>query len=159
MSYPSILVYDDTAFRLQYPFFANVTTYPEITLQTNFTNGTSYISDYNAGILQGQSRQTALYLMTAHITALNDIIVANNGAAPGYVTNAKIDKISVTLEPPPAKNQFQWWLNLTPWGQQLLALLQVQSAGGWAVGGNPERLGMRRVGGGFGGLRSRFFRG
>jgi hypothetical protein len=146
------LVYNDADFRLAFPFFANATTFPEALLSMNFTNGTNYISDYNAGFLANGNRQYALYLMTAHLTQLGVLIAANNGAAPMIETQATVDKISVTVQPPPQKNQWQYWLNLTPWGAQLLALLQVASAGGWYVGGLPERAAFRRVGGGFGGL-------
>jgi len=55
---------------------------------------------------------------------------ANSGDVAGVVTAATIDKISVTLMPPPGLNQWQWWLNQTPYGQQLLALLQIAAAGG-----------------------------
>lgn len=145
------LTYDDATFRATYSYFASTATYPEVALQNWFTLGTNYVSDYNAGIMQGASRQAALYLMTAHLAALNDLIVADAGAVPGQLVNASIDKVKVTITPPPAPNQWQYWLGLTPWGQMLLALLQAKSAGGWVVGGNPERLGFRRVGGGFGG--------
>lgn len=145
------LVYNDMDFRAAFPFFANMTTYPEAVLSMNFTNGTNYISNYNYGWLQNGNRQFALYLMTAHLTALNDLIVANNGAVPMIETQAKIDKIAVTVKPPPETNQWQYWLNLTPWGAMLLAELQVASAGGWLIGGLPERFAFRRVGGGFGG--------
>lgn len=149
----SVLTYNDTDFRTQIPFFANTTTYPQALMNQFFINGSGYISTYNYGFLNGARRQQGLYLMTAHLAALNDMIIANNGAAPGVVINAEIDKVKVGLQPPPNKNQWQWWLNQTPWGQQLQALLAVASAGGWYVGGMPERLGFRRVGGGFGGFR------
>lgn len=146
-AYPNPLVYTDVDFRVAFPFFANMTTYPQASLQNWFTQGTSYVSAYNRGILRNVNRQLALYQMTAHLAALNDIIVAEAGAAPGLVVSAKIDKIAVTLKPPPSKTQFQWWLNLTPWGQMLLTLLSVRSAGGWNVGGTPELAAFRRVGG------------
>jgi hypothetical protein len=147
--YPNPLVYTDADFRTAFPFFANTITYTEASLQLWFTQGTSYISAYNRGWLRNKNRQLALYQMTAHLAALNDIIVAENNAAPGLAVAARIDKIQVTLMPPPVKSQFQWWLNLTPYGQQLLALLQVRSAGGWSVGGTPELAAFRRVGGVF----------
>lgn len=150
-TYPVTLVYTDADFRLQFPYFASTVTYPQATLQRNFDTGTNYVSAYNYGFLNDAARQTALYMMTAHLTMLNDMLIANAGAPSQMVTRAKIDQIEVTLQPPPEKNQFQWWLNLTQFGQQLLALLQIKSAGGWAVGGLPERRGFRRVGGGFGG--------
>jgi hypothetical protein len=50
---------------------------------------------------------------------------------------ANIDKVNVSLTPPPLKNQWQWWLSISPWGQQLWALLQVNSVGGHYIGGSP----------------------
>lgn len=145
------LVYNDADFRAAFPYFSDMTVYPEATLSMNFTNGTNYISNYNYGFLANGNRQFALYLMTAHLTQLNSMIVANNGAPIMIETQAKIDKIAVTVQPPPSKNQWQYWLNTTPWGAALLAELQVASAGGWYIGGLPERAAFRRVGGGFGG--------
>lgn len=150
------LVYDDANFRATLNYFADPTVYPEAALSQWFTNGTSYISAYNAGTLQGQNRQLALYLMTAHLAALNDLIVADKGSVPGLITDAMVDKVKVTIQPPPSKNQFQYWLGLTPWGQQLLPLLAIASAGGFYVGGRPEGLAFRRVAGGFGFGRGRF---
>lgn len=145
------LVYNDADFRLQFPFFADMDAYPEQLLTMNFAAGTNYISDYNSGFLANGNRQFALYLMTAHLTQLGTFVTANNGSPTTIETQARIDKISVTVAPPPSKNQWQYWLNTTPWGMQLFALLQVASAGGWFVGGLPERFAFRRVGGGFGG--------
>lgn len=152
----TFLEYDDAVFRATLPFFADTTVYPEAAMQQNFTNGISYISNYNRGTLNGPSRQLALYLMTGHLAALNDLIIAQDGSVPGLITNAVIDKVQVTIQPPPSKNQFQYWLGLTPWGQQLLALLSVKSVGGFYVGGQPETAGFRRVYGGFGTGRLRF---
>lgn len=145
--------YDDVAFRTALPYFADVVKYPPLTMEQNFVNGTNFVSNYNYGWLCGSDRQFALYLITAHIATLNDIIMENDGGTAGVVRSARIDKISVVLVPPPSKNQFCWWLNQTPWGQQLATLLAVKSAGGWQVGGIPERAAFRRAGGGFGGFR------
>lgn len=151
MSYSNPLVYNDANFRAMFPFFVSTITYPTASLQNWFTMGTSYVSDVNCGYMIDAARQQALYLMTAHLAALNDIIVANAGSVPTLVKDAAIDKVHVGLEMPPTKTQFQWWLNLTPWGAQLLTLLNIQSAGGWIIGGLPERAAFRRVAGGFGG--------
>ena len=152
MSYSNPLVYNDADFRAMFPFFTSTVTYPQASLLNWFTMGTSYVSNINCGFMVDAARQQALYLMTAHLAALNDMIVANAGAVPTLVKGASIDKVKVDLEMPPTKTQFQWWLNLTPWGAQLLTLLAIQSAGGWVIGGLPERAAFRRVAGGFGGL-------
>lgn len=138
-------VFDVSAFRISYPAFSNTVTYPDATLQMNFDNATCYIANANYGWLNGDCRYLALTLMTAHLTALSDLIAA--GQVPGLVQNATIDKITVGLTPPPLKNQWQWWLSLTPYGQQLYALLQSVSVGGLYIGGLPERAGFRKVGG------------
>ena len=78
--------------------------------------------------------------MTAHLLALSVMIASGN--TPGVMVAATIDKISITLEPPPAPNAWQYWLQTTPYGQQLLALLQVASVGGfYAASGVPGRAG------------------
>lgn len=132
----TIFVFDVTAFRLEFPAFANTTTFPDDTLQAYWDSATCYVSDVDYGWLSGDCRFHALNLMTAHLTALSVLIAA--GQVPGMMQTATIDKISVGLTPPPVKSQWQWWLSLTPYGQQLFALLQVRSVGGFISGGFPE---------------------
>lgn len=140
-------------FRALFPQFANSATFPDIKLQSQFDLGTGYVSPDSYGDMPIPARTQALYLMTAHLLALG-VIVAQNGyqGQPGVVAGAQIDKINITLTPPPVKSQWRWWLNTTPYGAQLAALLEAQSAGGFFVGGLPERAAFRRVGGGFGGV-------
>lgn len=139
----STYVFDIPAFRISYPAFANVDTFPDATLQMYFDTATCYVANENYGCLADDCRYRALTLMTAHLVALSVLIAA--GQVPGMVQNATIDKVTVGLTPPPLPNQFQWWLGLTPYGQQLLALLQVSSVGGFYVGGLPERSAIRKV--------------
>lgn len=142
---PAIITFDVAIFREQFPAFANETTFPDAMLQMYWDMATCYISDYNCGWLYGDCRRLAIDLMTAHLTALSVLIAA--GQTPGLVQSATIDKVSVSLTPPPIPNQWQWWLALTPYGQQLLALLQVKSVGGFYIGGLPEGGAFRKVGG------------
>lgn len=88
-----------------------------------------------------------IYLMTAHLMALSDMLLLGNN--PAIVSQSTIDKESVTLVPPPAKSQFQWWLNTTAYGAQLAALLSVAAVGGTFAGGSPERSAFRKVRGVF----------
>ena len=135
---PAILTFDVTSFRAQFPAFMNPTMFPDATLQLYWNNATAYVSDVgNFGRLQGTDRQLALNLMTAHLTAISVLIA--NGQIPNIVDASTIDKISVTLLPPPVKTEWQWWLCTTPYGQSLLALLQGRSIGGYFVGGSPQR--------------------
>lgn len=141
-----ILVFDPALFRLQFPAFANVITYPTPMLQRYWDTATCFVDDRgNYGWLQSVCRQLAINLMTAHLTALSLLIVA--GQTPGYAQSATIDKVTVSLTPPPVKSGWQSWLIQTPYGAELWALLTVRSSGGWYVGGSPEVGAFRRVGG------------
>lgn len=135
MSLP--LTFNVTAFRTQFSVFANDATYTNDMLLGWWNVASLYISPCNYGWLYGASRAQALNLMTAHLASLNDMIRA--GETPGIVIDSQIDKIRISLEPPPGKSQFDYWLNQTPYGQQLLALLSIKSVGGMIVGGSPQR--------------------
>jgi len=142
----AILTFNVASFRVQFPAFESAITFPTVTLQAYWDAAICYIDDNGSyGWLVNGCRQLAINLMTAHLTSLSVLIAA--GQVPGLVQNATVDKVTVGLTPPPLKNQWQWWLSLTPYGQQLLALLQSQSAGGWYVGGLSELSAFRRVGG------------
>lgn len=144
-----IIQYNDAAFRALFPAYADTTKYPQATLQQYWNTAILYISNQNGGCYFGGMRldqQTqALNLMTAHLVFLAGLIAL--GQVPGILVSAGIDKINVGIEPPPAKNQWSYWLQTTPYGQQLLALLQIVSVGGIYVGGAPELAAFRRVGG------------
>ena len=140
---PTLLTFDETLFRAQVPQYANPVTYPNVLLQSYWDLAINYISNVgNYGSLQGNAREYAIDLMVAHLIYLAGLIAA--GQVPGLMQNATIDKVTVGLTPPPLKNQFQWWLSLTPYGQQLLALLQVSSVGGFYIGGSPTLASLGR---------------
>ena len=139
------IAFNLSAFRAQFTSFSDAAKYPDLSLTSWFDTGANYISADDYGDLTVAQRTLALNFMTAHLLALNDIILT--GDTPGLVQNATIDKVSVTMTPPPLKNQWQHWLCLTPYGQQLLALLQSMSVGGFFVGGRPEVSAFRRAGG------------
>jgi len=128
-----------------FPEYSNVIKYPDVLLQSYWDMATCYITPEDECWLNGCGRENALYLMTAHITAISDNI--KNNAGVGVENSATIDRISVAITPPPFKNQWQYWLSTTARGQQLWALLQIKSVGGFSVGGLPERSAFRKVGG------------
>lgn len=141
---------DFAAFRLQTPQFADPAKFPDVLVQSKFDLSTAYVSPDTYGDMTQAARTQALYLMTAHLLALG-VIIAQNGytGQPGIVTAATIDHVQITLQPPPVRGQWRWWLNTTPYGAQLVALLDAQSVGGFFVGGLPERAAFRKVGGVF----------
>ena len=131
--------YNDSAFRALFPAFADTTAYPQATIQAWWNQAILYISNVNGGCFFGSkslAQQTqACNQMTAHLMQLN--IVIQTGQIPSMVNGATIDKISVTLQPPPVKTQWGWWLSLTAYGQALLALLAMTGAGGMYISAAP----------------------
>ena len=132
---PSPLVFNISDFRASFPQFGNPNSFSDVVLNRYWDWATYYVSNINCGYLRDNARQLALNLMTAHIAQIQ--VIGAAGEVPGIVTEAAVDKVDVKLEPPPLPNQWQWWLNTTIYGQQLLALLQVKSAGGNFYGGQP----------------------
>lgn len=138
--------FNAAGFRARYAEFRNPVDYPDETLNAFFQDASAYVSNQNGGCYVGGmslSQQTlALNLMTAHLLAISKMIAA--GDTPGIVNSATIDKVTVSITPPPAKNQWQWWLSTTSYGQQLLSLLNMLSVGGFYVPGAPgARMGFR----------------
>ena len=138
---PPLITLDITAFRTMFPAFQNTVMFPDVMIQMYFDMAMGYVSPVgNYGWLRCLARQTALYLMTAHLTWLSAVIIPR-GQYPQVIQGSTIDKISITLTPPPLQNQWDWWLNSTPYGMQLHSLLLAKSVGGWYVGGSAPLAG------------------
>ena len=145
----AVVTFDVDQFRGEFPAFADTTKYPDPILQGYFDAACCYIGPADYGYLRGDCRRQALYLLTAHLTQLGYAAAA--GQNPGPVTSATVGEVSVATMQPPAKSQWQYWLASTPYGARLWALLNVKRAGGFAVGGLPEKSGFRKIGGTFAG--------
>lgn len=143
----AVILFDIAIFRRDFPAYTDETAYPDATLEIYFNIATCYVSDVDGGCLSGDCRLRALNLMTAHLLFVTDLIAA--GSAPGFVTAATIDRVTVSVQPNQNTSQWQWWLMTSPYGPQLLALLGAKSIGGFYIGGSPERSAYRKVGGGF----------
>lgn len=128
--------FDVSAFRALCPEFASVSQYPDTTVEGYWGAAASYVSPTDYGWLSGDARARAINWMCAHLMKLADL--AADGNAAGVVTQAAVDKVTVQLAPPPVRSQWQWWLCTTPYGAQLLALLQARAVGGLYVGGRPD---------------------
>ena len=140
--------FDAALFRAQCPAYRDSTVYPDSVLNGMWDLGTNFVSNLNAGYLQGAGRAAALNYMTAHLVFLNDLILA--GTNPGNVTSSGVDRTNVTLEAPKQASQWKYWLNQSPYGKALLALLRINAVGGfYAGGGSQPRSGIRQPNGGF----------
>ncbi len=144
---------DVAVFRVMFPEFASVEAYPDAVLQLRWDNeAVAFVSDENCGSLTGTKRAYAVQIMLAHLLRLSKLaaqVDAGGMQVAGVVTGATIDKVSVTLAPPPSRGEWGYWLAQTPYGAQLASYLSMQAAGGFYVGGNPERAAFRKVGGVF----------
>jgi hypothetical protein len=144
------ITFNPANFRVVYPQFADPGAFPDLKLQSQFDLSTAYISPEVYGDMPQATLGAALDLMTAHLLSLGVIVAQNNFQGQvGVVTGATVDGIAITLAPPPVRSQWRFWLNTTPYGMQLTSLLEMQSSGGFFVGGLPERAAFRRVGGVF----------
>ena len=135
MSSPVIITFNYASFIAQCPAYSDPVAYPESTLQQYWNGAINYVSNIsNFGDIQGPSRAYALNLMTAHLVFYAGLIAAQQ--VPALMQTAAIDKVSIGVTPPPLPNQWQWFLDISPYGQQLLALLQVNSVGGHYIAGS-----------------------
>jgi uncharacterized protein DUF4054 len=138
--------FDVAAFRAQFPYFADVTKYPDVLLSGYFSMAGCYLSPWDRCDFYGDCLQLALNLMTAHLAFL---YTPRGNIIPGVglVTSSTIDRVSVTKQLPTSSSAWQYWLSSTPYGLQLWALLHSKAAGGWMVGGSLERRAFRKAGG------------
>lgn len=131
--------YSDSQFRAQFQQFESATEFSVQTLQMNWNTAGKIIANTTYGYVAAVGGSQAMNLMTAHLTALSVLIA--RGETPMIQTGATIDKITVSLEPPPVKGMFEYWLATTPYGMQLLALLEIASVGGLYAPGGLGRAG------------------
>lgn len=126
-------------FRVRYPKFSDPAKYPDAVLEDTLDLATCYISARNYGALHDRCRKLAIYLMTAHLQMLKDMI-AEGKTQVTVTSGASIDKVSVTLAMPPMNSQAQWWFNISTYGSSLWALLELKATPGFYVGGSFQRV-------------------
>ena len=118
-----------------------ISQFPEFANSENIDNmigrATLYITPFNA--LCCDRQQYVVFLLTAHFLALQNNI--NDGdSSGGLETGATVDKVSVSIAPPPFTDGFEYWLSQTTYGQQLLAFLNILSATPNYIGGSFQRV-------------------
>ena len=135
-----------SGFRNTYPAFRNVEQFSDVMINSHYFNAQLYMSEGYGG-LENDLLDFALQLLTAHLLYSFDFIA--KGQSNALLNSATIDPVTVSLTPPPAKSGWEWWLSTTPYGLQLWSLLQLQSSGGWVIGGHAENSAFRKTGGVF----------
>ena len=101
-----------------------------------------YISLKNWGRLQDDKRALAVYLLTAHLAALMyKTSTGDTSSTSGRVASASVGEVSISYEAlPSSTDDFDYWLSLTPYGLELLALLNTLTAAPFYIGGSYERV-------------------
>ena len=141
------IVFDSALFRKQIPKYADTAKYPDDLIEIHWDMATYMVSSEDYGCMAGLNRAYGINLLTAHLMDLSANAV--RGKSGGFVSSSTIDKVIVQKLAPPVSSSFDWWLMSSPYGQTLMALLEVSSVGGFAIGGLPEGSAFRKVGGVF----------
>lgn len=131
-------------FYAEYPEF-NIPEYKTICPRA-FRQAKTYISIKNNCWLRDEKRKLTIYLLTAHLSLLifkaQGGIAGGSGAGSGggMVQSASVGEVSVTYLQIPNLDQWSYWLAQTPYGQELLALLDMLTAVPVYIGGSLERV-------------------
>lgn len=133
------MAFDIAKFRAAFPAFADVAIYPDMQIEIWADMAACLISE--AGC---ECRDTLIMLMVAHIGQLQTLAAAGENAT-GVVTASAIDKVSVSFSAPPFVDGWGYWLGLTPYGQQLNAMLSACAIGGFYSPGRPEQAAFRKT--------------
>ena len=138
------------AFRVALPAFSSELVRPDLTIQSAYDMSGCYVTAARTFYSCEKCQDVVTNLIVAHLLTLNGSKLAPANHTPGKVASAGVGSVSVSLVDTTAgKSQFSIWHSKTPYGEQLLALFSTLAAGGWYVGGSPERRGFRKVGGRF----------
>lgn len=128
---------DITTFRELFSAYSDETEYPDATLEQWYEIGKCYIKDSDC-VLDEDCREQALMAMLAHLLYINDL--ASEGETARVISSASEGDVSVSLIDPPSSSFFSYWLNSSPYGAQILAMLKIAFAGGGYAGGMPRML-------------------
>lgn len=126
-----------------YTYFPEFNTDDYTTVATAaLTRAQVYITLKNCGRLKDDKRKLAIYLLTAHLTTLMyKNAQGDTASANGRVASASVGEVSVSYETlPTSSDDFDYWLSLTPYGLELLALLNTITAIPYYFGGSYERV-------------------
>lgn len=134
------MILDIADFRLAFPAFADDELYPDPLLNRKMAVAKCYIED-NSCVFDDECRQLVYQLMVAHLLRMDDNIA--KGLPGRLVVSGTEGPVSVSFAEPPTKSNFIFWLQATPYGVELSALLSVNAIGDY-YGGNLSLHGFRK---------------
>lgn len=112
-------------FLQDFPEFSSV---DHTLLQGYINRAVMYVSSYyNNTCITADQRLLMIELMTAHITTITSTTSSSGQAttgaqANGYISSSHIHDVSISKTPPPIGDNLEYWLSLSSYGLQLLAL-------------------------------------
>ena len=121
-------------FLMQFPEFVYI---DFVLIDTMIKRALCFIKIYFNAMCE--CRVLAIFLLTAHLLTLQGNI-AKGDVTGGIQASATIDKVSVSNVPPPTSDSFSYWLNQTTYGQQLLALIELNVPTPMYFGGSKVRV-------------------
>lgn len=131
-----------TTFRSQYPEFTSEIKFTDSAVTMAFNKATIFFKNETNCELDEVQLEVILYLMTAHLLKVQSNTLKGGS---GLVGSATIDKVSISIISPKNLSEFEYFLNQTIYGQELLALMAILTLGGFYVGGSPETMAFKRA--------------
>lgn len=129
-------------FRERFVAFRNATKYTDSYIQSQMNIAKLYISPEENCMVKDDLIKQLIYLMTAHLMAINNSLESGSGSGVGggQIASASVGGVSVSKAIPNNRTELDYWLNLTPYGMQLLALLSMLTGIGFYMGGQRENV-------------------
>lgn len=112
--------FDENDFKQYFPEFKDV---QNITFC--LTRAKCYLPPNNSNLPEGEKYKLAVYLFTAHLLILQKNI-ADGQVTAGLPSSASINSVSISMVPPSSSGAFEYWMNQTQYGAELLALLEME---------------------------------
>lgn len=125
-----------TDFLARFTEFDNEESYPVVRVQNAGIRATMHVTQDVEGMpMFGPYRNYALFLMTAHLLALDDLDSSSGDGSPsiaGTPFRATVGSVTIENTKQNSFNNDDWnyWLNQTKYGRELLAYLDTQANAG-----------------------------
>lgn len=127
-----------------FPEFKDECKYPNGYVDRFLTQASMFISR-DSGVIKDDVRKLAIQYMACHLMSLS--AVAGDGTATGndgnIITSSHIGSVSVSIQPPVARDAYEQWIQSTPYGKAYWALLRANHPTGFFMVGSPRAFGIR----------------
>lgn len=138
------LIFNAEVFREQIVQYADAALYPDALLLSYWNFSLNFCSEKINIFAQISSQQLILNLFIAHFIYINHKL--NRKDLPVVLASSSAGAESASFTPPPVGNSpFRYWLSTSPYGNQILGILDLLGVGGILIGGSPEKSAFRNA--------------